>query len=115
MFTLLHMHVNDIVQFVNNILQNSQEKHHTVFIGDFNFDMLQNGDAHKRLVSFMQTNNFMLHTTKGTTNMGSMRDHFWTNISNGNIAFEIFEAYWTDHHAIFLSIPLLALSNTSVQ
>ena len=53
---------------------------------------------------FMQMKHLMLRKTKETMNIGSLINHFWMNLNNHDIHFNIFNAYWTDHYATFLSI-----------
>ena len=55
----------------------------------------------------MVGNGFKLLTTKATIDNGSMFDHFWPNVENTNIVFGVFDDYWIDHHASFISIPLV--------
>lgn len=62
---------------------------------DFNFDMLQDGDAQTKFLLFINNNYFTFHRSKATIDMGSM---FWTYFPNDAITFSIFNAYWTDHH-----------------
>ena len=45
-----------------------------------------------------------LKTTKPTTSVGSMLDHFWTNLDDDVLAFNVSDAYWTYRYMTFLSI-----------
>ena len=47
--------------------------------------------------------NLTLKTAKPKTNTGLMLDHFWTNLQNPNLVFNISDAYQIDHYATFLS------------
>lgn len=58
------------------------------------------------ILCFMHGNNFSLHTSQASTTYGSLLDHFWTTLPFDHVKLQISEAYWTDHYAIFLSIPL---------
>lgn len=75
--------------------------------GDFNLDMLENSHQQRKSLSFMQRNDFIFHTKK-TTHYSSMLDHFWTNLLASTVSFHVFDAYWTYHHTICLTIYLLS-------
>ena len=45
-----------------------------------------------------------LKTTKPMTSAGSMLSHFWTNLDDDVIPFNVSDAYWIDHYMTFLSI-----------
>ena len=53
-----------------------------------------------------------LHTTHPTNNSSSMLEQFWSIFPIDNIASSIFHAYWTDHHAICLSVNLSSIHST---
>jgi hypothetical protein len=98
--------LKDVFDFVASILKNAHPKEHILLAGDFNIDMSRNGNDRQKFMSFMNNNNFTLHMEATTCNTGSVLDHFWSNLDNQDIQFAISEAYWTDHDAISLSIPL---------
>ena len=98
--------LEDVFQFVSNILNNANIGEHILFAGDFNIDMSTNGKDHEKFMSFMNYNSLKLHMKISTCDTGSVLDHFWTNLPNQNIGCTSSEAYWTDHVTIHLSIPL---------
>jgi hypothetical protein len=67
------------------IALNMQKNEHIIVTDDLNFDMLQNNNAEKRILVFMQNHNLTLHTTKATRNIISMLDHFLTILTKDNI------------------------------
>ncbi len=98
--------LEDVFHFVTSILKNADIKEHILLASDFNIDMSTNGNDREKFMFFMYYNTVNLHMKTSACNTGSVLDHFWTNLSNQNNEVTSFEAYWTDHDAIHLSIPL---------
>ena len=70
--------------------------------GDFKIGMLKETPSKKKLQLFMQMKGLRLKTTKPMTSAISMLDHFWTNLDDDVLAFNVLDA--TDHYMTFLSI-----------
>ena len=96
--------VETILCILDCILSEKRTNAQVVVTGDFNIDMLKETPSKKKLQSFMQMKGLRLKTTKPTTSAGSMLDHFWTNLHDDVLAFNVSDAYWTDHYMTFLSI-----------
>ncbi len=72
-----------LLTFSFNYLENIYAKapHYcpTIFIGDFNVNMLENTLSSKQLPDYMQQHQFVLNFPKSTTIYKSRFNHIWSN------------------------------------
>lgn len=99
--------IEDIIDFIKFILEHTHNKYPIALVGDFKLDMLQNSHRQRKLILFIQNNNFNFHTKNATIYYGSMHDHFSTNPPANSVFVNVINAYWIDHHTICFTIPLL--------
>jgi hypothetical protein len=72
-------HIQSFFQLLKNIYIKALHHCPTIFIGDFNVDMLKNITSSKQLTYYMHQQNFALTFLKSTTIYNSHLGHIWNN------------------------------------
>lgn len=75
-----------------------------VIIGDFNVNWM-NEVERRPLYNLFTQQNYKQLISQYTTDNRTIIDHIYTNISDFHVTSGILETYFTDHKAIWLSLP----------
>ncbi len=84
----------------------------TIVMGDMN-DCLSN-HVNTKLTNVMSSHGYTQLVQSPTTDSGTLIDHYYNGVLNGVIV-EVCDTYYSDHDAIFLSIPTINNPNLFVK
>ena len=80
-----------------------QSANPTVVLGDFNDPLL-----HSPISKLLSSYGYVQLVKSSTTDQGTRLDHVYYNGSLGNVVLEVCDIYYSDHDAVYLSIPLVS-------
>ena len=95
--------MRQLVQFMTGLLQHvSVTGIPTVILGDFNDDVLYGHDSH--LQALMLSHGYVQLVNEPTTDRATLIDHVY--FSSNQALVHVCDVYYSDHDAIYCSIPL---------
>jgi hypothetical protein len=99
-------HIQSFLQLLESIYVKASHNFPTIFIGDFNVNMLKNTITSKQLVNYMHQCKFTLNFQESTTIHDSQLDYTWNNAILTTCQLRSTKAYWTNHKTIFFAFKL---------
>ena len=91
---------HDILKLLLDQLQSQMS---TILLGDFNDDISISSD--NQTVNLLTTRSFTQLVSVSTTDTGTLIDHVYYNGPLVNVIVEVHDTYYSDHDAIYVSIP----------
>ncbi len=85
----------------------------TIIMGDMNDSLLDTGIS--RITTVLFVSGFTQLVTTPTTDKGTLIDHVYYNGPLDGVVVEVSDTYYSDHDAVFLSIPIVSATNSSLR
>ncbi len=99
-------HIQSFFQLLENIYVKASHHFPTIFIGNFNVDMLKSTIPSKQLVNYMHQCKFTLNFQESTTIHDSQLNYTWNNAILTTCQLGSTKAYWTNHKTIYFAFKL---------
>ena len=102
--------VGVFISFITKLLQDlKQLDTTTIVLGDFNDDLLKY--AHSRVETVMSSHGYTQLIRHATTDRGTLIDHVYFNkqCKDVHVCVQVRDVYYSDHDAVYCTIPLQIL------
>ena len=90
---------------MNDLISNLPPIAPTIIVGDFNDNLLA-ASRLSTLSQFMSLRQFTQLVQVPTTDSGTLLDHVYCNATYENMYIDVIDTYYSDHDAVYLSIPI---------
>ncbi len=105
--------IDTFVNVLNTITSQIQlQSIPTVIMGDMNDSLMDTGIS--RITTVLSVSGFTQLVTSPTTDKGTLIDHVYYNGPLDGVIVEVSDTYYSDHDAVFLSIPIVSATNSSL-
>ena len=94
--------LRSLIDAIFTVVKGLEEHQKLIIMGDFNIDASENKEAFDQLEKFMSDIGVIQHICEPTTDMRTLIDHVYSNLSN--IICGTTETYFSFHKAIWIAL-----------